>query len=149
MKLSGVIGTLVVHASVLLLFISPSCTPKHPPSAAAEQRVSVNLLPPPSPAAHLSAEGPNPGGGTPSDPCPAEKQYEGIGILWMPGTRLIVKAPPGYPAYRAGIRVGDMLVNPDELYPRGNILEIDVFRHTTRLTFKVKLEKICFDGSRK
>ncbi len=71
--------------------------------------------------------------------------YLGVGIVIQPGTDLITKAPPQYPAYKAGLREGDLLVNPfaSSVTPDG-YMEFTVNHNGTLTVFRIKAENICF-----
>lgn len=72
----------------------------------------------------------------------ADKEYLGIGILHgLRGIDMIIHAPMYYPAYRAGIREGDKIISLERL---GDFIYITILRNEENLSFKVKMEKICF-----
>jgi hypothetical protein len=77
------------------------------------------------------------------------QHYEGIGILHSFGTEIVISAPAEYPAYRAGIRVGDTVM---ELYkiPGAKAKYVKVHRSGVPdpLEFMIPMEEICFDGER-
>jgi hypothetical protein len=156
-RLVGVIGALLVHLFVVIPFFIPSCTPMTPPpTAAPSQDNEVVVLIHPITKVPSDEEPPPPRNGQNGtwmgDDCPDKtKIYEGIGIIYDPSTGRVLQAPPSLPAYRAGVRVGDVFVNA---YPGGSngihngIAEFDFFRSATRFTLKIPTEKICFEGSR-
>ncbi len=74
-----------------------------------------------------------------------DNTYIGAGIMIQPGTDLVTSAPPQYPAYKSGIRVGDKLVDPfgSDVMPDGYI-DFTVLRGTELITFHIKAENICY-----
>lgn len=76
--------------------------------------------------------------------CKSENEkYYGIGILHV--QMMVIQAPPEYPAYQAGIRVGDLITN---LYHENGIdyLNVEVTRDNTALVFlRIKKVQVCFD----
>ena len=77
--------------------------------------------------------------------CDNNKKYIGIGLLYNFGSQLIYEVPKTYPAYKAGIRVGDYLVNPFEEIKNGYIT-INIIRGYEKLHFYIKAEKICYSA---
>ena len=71
--------------------------------------------------------------------------YVGAGIIIQPGSDLVTSAPPQYPAYKAGIRVGDKLIDPfgSDVMPDGYI-DFTVLRNNELIKFHIKAEKICY-----
>jgi hypothetical protein len=144
----GIVGTLLIHLSVLLYLLWPSVHPQPPPPPPPPDEpkpVQVELLP--RSVIHEDSKlGPDPGiAGAPDPKICANKDpsYEGIGIIHSYGTDLVLSAPAEYPAYKAGIRVGDMLV---EIYriEGTKFMFVHVNRHGNHLKFKVPIEQICF-----
>lgn len=72
--------------------------------------------------------------------CP--QTYEGIGIKRGWGGR-VTEVAKGWPADRAGIRVGDS-VEPWMIDPVDGFMEFEVVRGATRVKMRLKTEKICF-----
>lgn len=76
--------------------------------------------------------------------CTDEKStYKGIGIIWWPDTGQVLEAPEFNPAYKAGIRVGDFIIN--DVTQVDGYVDIIVLRNYNKLTFRIKTENICFD----
>ena len=73
----------------------------------------------------------------------ADNTYIGVGIIFAPFNDTISYAPEQYPAYKAGIRVGDTILNPTEEMINGYI-KFEIMRGIARFTFNVKAEKICY-----
>lgn len=73
-----------------------------------------------------------------------DQEYRGIGIIHSFVTQIVESAPAEYPAYKAGIRVGDQIM---EIYrlPGTQYMMVYVNRDRKSLKFKVKMEKICFN----
>lgn len=145
LKVFGIVCTLVIHLAVLFFAIfsfeeEKKERPKEPPK---ETSLSVRLLKP----EQKQKEPPKKSEGFVPDKTVCESKhpsYEGIGIVHQLGTSMIIMAPEQYPAYQAGIRVGDMIV---EMYkiPNSNLMFVEVNRHGVNLSFKVKRQKICYD----
>jgi hypothetical protein len=71
-----------------------------------------------------------------------DKEYLGIGILHgLRGIDIVIHAPHYYPAYRAGIREGDRIILLERF---GDFIHILISRNGVNLSFKVRMEKICF-----
>lgn len=79
--------------------------------------------------------------------CPDGEWFGGVGLEHDLFTNRIPKAPSGYPAYRAGVRVGDILLNEYELRgDPGTEVQIQVDRADQILVFKAVRTKICVKG---
>ena len=90
---------------------------------------------------------------------PCKSWYYGVGIIHDIFTGEISEVPPGYPAYKAGILVGDSLL--DVLDHRGlstmgtpnyriksydgKPVTVVVMRQEVRLSFHLRREKVCTD----
>lgn len=75
--------------------------------------------------------------------CP--KTYEGIGIKRAWGGR-VTEVAKGWPADRAGIKIGDT-IEPWLFYPVDGFMEFEVVRGHKRAKMRLKTEQICFrDG---
>lgn len=78
-------------------------------------------------------------------PCEDDMSFGGIGIQHDIRTMEIIDVPSGYPAALAGIRVGDILLNPQDI--RGEIgtpVTVYIGRGGELLTFQLIRDKICF-----
>ncbi len=75
-----------------------------------------------------------------------DKTYFGVGFIWNPQTNVITHAPEDYPAYKAGIRQGDMVMNPAEEYIDGYVT-FEVVRSFQQLRFRVKGDNICYQDA--
>lgn len=151
--LVGFIGSAAVHAAVLALLLKspaePPKTPPSPPMSAASAResseaISVRLIPPAAPKS--SSDETKLGAGSVKKTCTdVMKSYRGIGVTLTAPPWLVMEAPPQYPAYRAGIRPGDELI---ELYPAvddNGYARYTVIRKNIPKVYRIKLEKICFE----
>lgn len=82
--------------------------------------------------------------------CKDNETYDGIGVTYGIGTGQIATAPPYYPAYKAGVRVGDVVINSEFITENGytsfTVSRLGVSDH---IHFKVKLDKICYETERK
>jgi C-terminal processing protease CtpA/Prc len=83
---------------------------------------------------------PNPG----SEKKPCDNKYEGIGIRynWAENDRLVIDAPPEFPAYKAGIRVGDTFMG---IKIADGIGTVRIISRGRDLTYKIKTTMICFE----
>jgi hypothetical protein len=145
----GIVGTLLIHLSVLLYLLWPSVhSPPPPPRSTPEEPkpVQVRLIPKRSLSKELKP-GQEPGINGAPDPRICENKdlsYEGIGIIHSYGTELVTSAPAEYPAYRAGVRVGDMIIDLHRIEGT-RFMFFRLNRHGVYFTFKVPIENICFN----
>lgn len=78
------------------------------------------------------------------------KTYGGIGLEFqsLPNKNRIVinKVPVGYPAYKAGIQVGDEVEGDVMRFrgPEGSQVNVEVYRNNKKLSFLVTRVKICY-----
>ena len=79
--------------------------------------------------------------------CKDHHWYGGVGVQHSGGPSVYVQitdCPPGYPAYEAGVRVNDILLNPNDLRGEpGTPVTIMVERRGETMVFKTKRTKIC------
>lgn len=73
--------------------------------------------------------------------CP--NQYIGIGVVYNVITGIIMDTNTNTPAYKAGIRVGDVLIDNRPSYEEGKSYDILIMRNKLPMTFRVKAGKIC------
>lgn len=160
MRLIGIVGTAMVHLAIVIPFFIPACTYKYPPPGhppgeeSKREEMLVNIMPfksgdveavaPPNPDAITAAEK--------VDPCPDKtKTYEGVGIIYDPNSFRVLKVPADLPAYRAGVRPGDLFLHP---YPGGGTgisdgyANFDFVRKGQQFSLRIKTEMICYDGKR-
>lgn len=78
---------------------------------------------------------------------PCENFYTGIGITTLGDNCRVDTVAVGYPAYRAGIQVGDLIISDDLTCPGrgpiGTLLTIKILRGNKALTKTLVREKIC------
>ncbi len=124
-----------VHA-VLLVGMLPGCTPLQDsapknPAPPGELEVSIHLLP--------------------SDESPAEEGppcefYRGVGVITS-FSGDVSEVAPGGPADKAGVLVGDVLLNRDEFsenrYEAGTPVVLHLDRNGQRLHLATTVRKIC------
>lgn len=151
-RLVGIIATLLIHLLVVLLFLlHPRVYPAPPKKDSGnigkmQQAVSVKLIP--LDQLHSDRTSNNQQGPTDvrSDHICMGKDdtYVGIGVTYSTATYLIISAPESYPAYKAGIRVGDMFIDPDIKPAADGYATINIMRDKVQLKFRVKFSSICF-----
>jgi hypothetical protein len=76
-----------------------------------------------------------------------DKNYFGVGFIWNPGTGRIIYAPEDYPAYKAGMRPGDFVMNPDADFSDGYIDLFVVRERGQQYHFHIKGDNICFQDT--
>lgn len=74
--------------------------------------------------------------------CETGKAYIGIGIQ-LNSYETVVVAPESYPAYQAGIRVGDLVLNPDVEPDFSGYETVDVQRQHRHHRVHIKTQWIC------
>lgn len=153
-RITGIIGTILVHVLVILLVMwHPKKNPPPPPPPVIQQQITVDLIPYVKPAVPKTEE-------TvklpdqdlkkmiqlPSDPVickDRDNTYIGIGIRYDVSMGVITHAPEYYPGYKAGLRVGDMILNPGEDAVNGRV-KLHIVRSHLTTSYTIKTEKICF-----
>lgn len=75
-----------------------------------------------------------------------DPSYRGIGVMVNYGSQAITSAPDFYPGYRAGLRVGDVILNPyfNEQPDSQGWVVVRIERYDQRLEFRIKQEQICY-----
>lgn len=77
------------------------------------------------------------------NPCTLEtSSYIGVGIVHSLSSNMIMQAPEQYPAYRAGIRKGDIFISVTE---DGEYKNLTVTRNGITLEFHIKTQPICYE----
>jgi hypothetical protein len=146
----AVTGSLLVHAAFLLMLALSWVTPPKEKEEPASENIRIELietrpLTPPTPDS------------TPIDKhgkkvyrrdeviCSnKDNTYVGAGLMIQPGSDTVVAAPEQYPAYIAGMRVGDFIIDPFFTNIVDGYLDFDVRRGTEILKFHIKVENICY-----
>lgn len=81
--------------------------------------------------------------------CADNAWYGGIGVVVDYNTRKVEDAPKGYPAYKEGIRTGDVIVWQSDADLRGEvgtIVTVKVHRPSTDVLYTIDItrDKICY-----
>jgi len=71
------------------------------------------------------------------------KSYNGIGLTFDPSTNTIIDVPDQLPAFIAGIRIGDVIIQP-WIYS-SNSIQIKVQRYDKIFKFTIPQSKICYN----
>lgn len=150
-RMVGLVCSTIVHMSLLIYLIFPIVTPPPPPPPPAEDEpkpVSVRLIPREQPSKDTDVlKGNKDALSYPTDPqiCSAkDKMYRGVGIIHTFGSNMVVYAPEYYPAYKAGMRVGDFIVNDTKEVD--GYIDFEVRRGYTALFFHIKSDNICYNN---
>lgn len=78
--------------------------------------------------------------------CPNDRWYGGVGMVHNSQTGEVLDAPKGYPAYVAGVKVGDYILNPHELRGEpGYDAHLLLKRDGEEIIIVVTREKICLE----
>lgn len=154
-NLVGIILSIALHLSLVVLAISSRDVEEETQSGGEVSRTVVEREGGGEIEVHLLTEaeadaksiGTYPGiDGAPDARICAGKDhtYVGIGIMHQPLGMEIISAPASYPAYKAGARVGDVIV---ELYriPSSRFMVLHVDRAGKHFTWKIGMESICFE----
>ena len=145
----AVIGSLLIHAAFLLILAMSWVTPPTHKKENNTARIKVELIET-KPAAKADDN-------TPLDKhgkkvykrdeviCSnKDNTYVGVGLIIQPGSDTVVSAPEQYPAYIAGMRVGDFIIDPFFVNIINGYLDFDVRRGIEILQFHIKVENICY-----
>lgn len=142
----GIVGTLIVHLSVLAVVLGlfgTSHQPPLPPSGITE----VTLL---NVGQTITPIVPANGQTLAGDRCPSKMFYEGVGVVYASVINVIEKAPETLPGYIAGLRVGDIIENASVQADSNGYKTFHIFRNgESHLVFTVKIEKICYEEVKK
>ncbi len=147
----AIIGSLLIHITLLVALTIKAPKPPPPPPPPPKQeikehRMKVTLMPL-IPAKAAGVPKPGDAGYVRDEKICAGKdnKYLGVGIIIQPGSDRIISAPPQYPAYRAGLREGDLLIDPfvSEITADG-YLDFIASRNNIPIKFHIKTENICF-----
>ena len=130
----GIAASFGLHAVIVLLVLWPWHTPETP-AAAAVPPMQVIALPDHKKGTLLDTQ-------ELAAECLQGKTYVGIGLQFNMD-RIVTVAPESYPAYKAGIRLGDEVLNRD-FEPDGDGYDIvDFTRHGRRHRLRIKTQWIC------
>lgn len=146
-ELKCLLASVLIHA-VTLYALAPSIkfTPP-PPPAKQDNIMRVQILPPESLVKKTGVPKPGKSASAIDEKICAGKDsaYVGVGIIIQPGTDRITSAPVQYPAYRAGLREGDLLINPFSTnISADGYLDLTVERNNVSTKYHIKAEKICY-----
>ena len=133
----GVVGTVLLHALIVLAMLDLTAHERKLPKKG--DPVAVHI--PPS-IDRLTGEE-NVGAGL---AC-GGYHYNGVGILVSPGTGVVIDVGDNTPAQRAGLLVGDILLDRDQLQPDayqpGTNLTLRVQRDGRELAIHIHIGRIC------
>ena len=146
-KLLGITITVLLHLLVVVALLWQPTKVQEPPTAPPppkrEKFLEVRLLPPDT-VDGVQNDGNTPAGGEVTQRCAnGDNTYLGVGIVHNLGSGYISSVPRIYPAYKAGIREGDILV---EMYriPSTDKMHLVVERDGLNISRTIKMEQICF-----
>lgn len=154
---AGITATIMIHLIVLLILFPPTLTQqpllseKHSGPVDGEDVVFID------PTIHYNLADTNKATKAfkdaiaQRDMCKdADANFVGLGMRWYSATGIVVHVAKGYSAEKAGLLVGDRIVDPEIL--AGDFTEADVGRqialvverYNVRIRLIVRLEKVCF-----
>lgn len=148
----AIIGSLLIHAAFLFVLLSVAGLkppkPPPPPPPPENNNIRIELLeskkatPPSNPS--LDKHGKKVYERDEVICSNKDNTYVGVGLMIQPGSDTVVSAPEQYPAYQAGMRVGDFIIDPFFTNIVNGYLDFDVRRGTEILQFHIKVENICY-----
>ncbi len=136
-KTFGVVGSLFIHILVLILLLSTTSVAKRLPKK--QENVPVHTM---------AREDRLKGEETTGDGLACSGyHYTGIGIRINYGSGTITDVGPNTPAAVAGLREGDVLVEPNQLGPDrfvvGTVLVLDIIRAGVEMKVPIHIGRIC------
>jgi len=134
-RLTGIAVSFMLHTVIVSWVLWPSRKPETQPAPAAPPPLQVIALSNDKEGTLLEAQdfAPN---------CLEGKAYKGIGMQYDPD-EIVTVVPASYPAYKAGIRLGDEVLNPD-FQPDADGYDLVAFsRHGIKRTLRIKTQWIC------
>ena len=131
----GIAVSFMLHAVIVSWVLWPSRTPQTQPAPAAAPPLQVIALSNDKQGTLLEAQdfAPN---------CLDGKAYRGIGMQYDPD-EVVTVVPSSYPAYKAGIRLGDEILNPDFQPDADGYDLVDFKRHGKQRSLRIKTQWIC------
>jgi hypothetical protein len=72
------------------------------------------------------------------------EQFRGIGIKVSFGSEIIIEAPEQYPAYKAGLRLNDVVLSMSDKDDTADFEQITVQRSGQVLNFKILKDTVCY-----
>jgi hypothetical protein len=136
-RLLGTVGTISIHAAVLLPLFLHGCqhkasTPPPPVKVEVGSSMDTKLRGQDAVATGLACGG---------------SLYKGVGVHVLPWNGRVLDVGPGTPAEKAGIKDMDVILNDDILgtdrYPVGTVLALRVLRGGVVIDINVIVEIIC------
>lgn len=86
----------------------------------------------------------------PGERCKGKNYYGGVGLIQELFTGKVIEVAKGYPAERAGILPGDIIITGEEIKGLpGSTATITVARGVEIITFQIVREKICIEEMQK
>jgi len=141
-----------VHASIAILLLmtsggSGAFDGDHNGSKRNGQESYVEIIPKPSDSEHSgrSGEGIGKKSKKPKKEEKCDHYYGGVGIQRSYTGETVTEVYKGYPADRAGIKVGDIVLNPQNVIRGevGSTIRIVVYSNRTTTVYNLIREKIC------
>ena len=145
----AIIGSLLIHAAFLFVLFSDAGLKHQPPPKQPENNIRVRLLEtpvnaPPLDKTRLDKHGKKVYERDEIICSGKDNTYVGVGLIIQPGADTVIAVPAQYPAYQAGMRVGDFIIDPFSANIVNGYLDFDVRRDTEILKFHIKVENICY-----
>lgn len=143
----GLAVSLALHVLLLVIVLGRTPDPKEEENPR-QLPVSVELLPLTSQNTVEPVENESTGeaqvdGIKTEQVCDSENEtYMGVGITYAPFSGEILSAPSDYPAYKAGLRPGDIIQERNKT--ANGWVTYDILREGKNLSFQMKEQPICF-----
>lgn len=152
-RIIGLLGTLMIHLAVAASFVSCPAPSKPRPQGEDGDKRNITFL-------ELKKEVPRePHQSLPETAAPTllpieppavmyceqgAESYEGVGIRYWSRNGVVLEAPPSYPGYQAGIRVGDIILTPNPPNVDG-YMTFSVQQDRSVISLKIKVTTVCFN----
>ena len=140
MKMLSAILVLLLHVAVLVPFFVTPVEHQEERKELKQQDRDLHIVE----ATIHSEEGENGNGGGDKNCSADEDFYFGIGMVHMPFTGEVIEVPESYPAFKAGIRQGDKVVDFYNLPGGDGIIHVTFQRGQVQKSLRIRKEKICF-----